>query len=222
MAIRRSFWLAATFLTVSMSSLSAGAQKASPTGPAGIVVRVYNYARINTYTLERTQRRVSEIFIKAGFQIDWIHCARCEEEKSQYPECADLIGPSDLVLKIMPRIDMEKNGFKKEAFGLTTGRTIMISTERLYDIAEKSEQTRDRILALAVAHEMGHALSGSTSHSSRGIMRPRWYSGDLQLESRHSAGFTEEQIDRMHRNWMAAQDADRPGGTVRAARIQER
>ncbi len=98
----------------------------------------------------------------------------------------------------------------------------MISTERLYDIAEKSEQTRDKILGLAVAHEMGHALSGSNSHSSRGIMRPRWYSNDLQLESRHSAGFTEEEIDRMRRNWLAAQYADRPGGTVRTARIPER
>lgn len=172
MDIQRTVWLAATLLTFPMSSSNAGAQKASPTRPVRIIVRVYNYARINSYTLERTQRRVSEIFIKAGFQIDWIHCARCEEEKSQYPECADPIGPSDLVLRIMPRIDMEKNGFKKEAFGLTIGRTIMISTERLYDIAEKSEQTRDKILGLAVAHEMGHALSGSNSHSSRGIMRP--------------------------------------------------
>ncbi len=222
MDLRCSAWLAAVLLAFPISSFSAGAQNASPAGSAEITVRVYNYARVNSYTLVRTQRRVSEIFIKAGFQIKWVHCARREEEQSQYPDCAEPIGPSDLVLKIMPRIDMEKNGFKKETFGLTTGRNIIISTERLYDIAQKSEQTCDKILSLGVAHEIGHALLGSDSHSSRGTMCPRWYAKDLQLESRHSAGFTEEQIDRMHRNWLAAQDAGRPGGNVRTARVPER
>ncbi len=222
MDIRCSAWLVAMFLILPFSSSDAGAQKASPNGPVRIIVRVYNYARIESYRLERTQRRVSEIFIGAGFEIHWIRCPLCEEEKSQYPGCIPEIGPTDLVLKIMPRIDMEKGGFKKDAFGLTAGRNIMISTERLYDIVQNSEQTCDRILGLAVAHEMGHALLGSNSHSSRGIMCPRWDPNDLQLESRHSAGFTKEQIDRMHLNWMAARDAEGHGETARTALDPER
>ena len=210
------------FLLSCQPAFPAATQKAAVPEPVRITVRVYNYARIESYRLERTQRRVSEIFIEAGFEIDWIHCARCEAERSQYPDCIREIGPTDLILKIMPRIDMEKNGFKKDAFGLAAGRNIMISTERLDDIAQNSEQTCDRIIGLAVAHEIGHDLLGSNSHSSRGIMCPRWYPKDLHLESRRSAGFTQEQIDRMHRNWLAAQDADRPGGTMRTARIPER
>ncbi len=209
------------FLLSFQPAFLAAAQKAAVPDPVRITVRIYNYARIESYRLERTQRRVSEILIGAGFEILWIRCPLCEEERSQYPGCIPEIGPTDLVLKIMPRIDMEKGGFKKDAFGLAAGRNIMISTQRLYDIAQVSEQNCDRILGLAVAHEIGHALLGSDSHSNRGIMCPRWNSNDLQLESRHSAGFTEEQIDRMHRNWMAARDDERHGGTVRTARIPE-
>ena len=207
------FILLPTFRPVSFLA----AQVASLTKPDRITVRVYNYANLESYRLERTERRVSEILLKAGFEIDWLHCARCEAERSQYPNCTSELGPTDLILKIMPRIDMGKNGLKKEAFGLTAGRNIMISTERLYDIAQNSEQTCDRILGLAVAHEIGHALLGRNSHSNQGIMCPRWNSNDLQLESRHSAGFTEEQIDRMHRNWIAAQDVERLGRTARTA-----
>ncbi len=223
MSPRSGFSLTAfIFLLSFQPAFLTAAQKAAVPEPVRITVRVYNYARIESYRLERTQRRVSEIFIGAGFEIHWIRCPLCEEEKSQYPGCIPEIGPTDLVLKLMPRIDMEKGGFKKDAFGLAAGRNIMISTERLYDIAQNSEQTCDRILGLAVAHEIGHALLGSNSHSSRGIMCPQWNSNDLQLDSRHSAGFTEEQIDRMHRNWIAAQDAERHGGTARTALDPER
>ena len=217
MSIQGSFWLAVVSLTFPMLSSNADAQKASPTGPVGITVRVYNFARIDPRRLERTKNRVSEIFIEAGFEIHWIHCPRCEEERPEYPDCTPELSPNDLVLKIMSRIDMGQNGFRKAAFGFTAGNHIMISTERLDEIAQDSEQTCDRILGLAVAHEIGHALLGDNSHSSQGIMCPRWHSKDLQLESRHSAGFTEEQIDRMHRNWVAARVAERPGGTARTA-----
>ncbi len=117
---------------------------------------------------------------------------------------------------------MKKNGYKEVAFGFTAGRNIMISTERLDDIAQNSEQTCSRILGLAVAHEIGHALMGTNTHSSRGIMRARWYPKDLQEESRYPAYFTEEQIDRMHRNWMATHDAEGPGGPGQTARIPEK
>ena len=106
MDIRCSLWLSATFLAFPMSSSGAGAQKASPDGPTGITVRVYNYANIDSCRLERTQRRGSEIFIKAGFEIHWIHCPRCEEEREQYPDCTPELRPTYLILKFMPRIDM--------------------------------------------------------------------------------------------------------------------
>ncbi len=79
------------FLLTCQPAFPAAAQKVPE--PVRITVRVYNYARIESYRLERTQRRVSEIFTEAGFEIDWIYCARCEAERSQYPDCIREIGP---------------------------------------------------------------------------------------------------------------------------------
>lgn len=117
---------------------------------------------------------------------------------------------------------MEKYGFGKDVFGFTAGYYITISTERLDDVMQVGHQTYDKILGLAVAHEIGHVLLGNNSHTSRGTMSPRWCSKDFQMESRHSAGFTEEQIDRMHRNWAAAQEAERHGRTAQTALDPER
>ena len=36
------------------------------------------------------------------------------------------------------------------------------------------------LLAHVVAHEIGHLLLGPNMHSSLGIMRPRWKSGDFR------------------------------------------
>ncbi|HYK90156.1 MAG TPA: hypothetical protein VE398_15380 [Acidobacteriota bacterium] len=179
-------------------TLLAAPQRTSSLEPVEITVRIYNYANIESYTLEPAQRRAAAILRQAGFEIRWLHCARRAEERSQYPACISKPGANDVILKIMPRIDMKEIGFGKNAFGLCAGQNISISVERLEEIAQDSDQTCGRILGLAVAHEIGHVLLGSNSHSSQGIMRPQWYIQDLQLESRYGAFFTEEQIRQMH------------------------
>ena len=88
-------------------------------------------------------------------------------------------------------------------FGLSLGRNIIISCDRLQDVAKNGEQTSEKILGLTVAHEIGHALLGSNSHSSRGIMRPHWDPEDLQKESRQNSSFTEEQVQLIHQRQLA-------------------
>ncbi len=48
-----------------------------------------------------------------------------------------------------------------------------------------------------MAHELGHLLLGSNSHSGMGIMRAHWQSEELRRLSRGGLWFTNEQADRM-------------------------
>ena len=69
MRISGDLQLAAIVIAILMFSSNAGAQKPSLPGPVEITVRVYNYADVESYRLERTQKRVSEVLIEAGFEI---------------------------------------------------------------------------------------------------------------------------------------------------------
>lgn len=53
------------------------------------------------------------------------------------------------------------------------------------------------ILGHLMAHEIGHLLLGSESHSSKGIMRARWQREDLEAAVQGKLGFTPEQREKM-------------------------
>ena len=53
------------------------------------------------------------------------------------------------------------------------------------------------ILGNVMAHELGHLLLGSNSHSGIGIMRAHWQGEELRRLARGSLWFTNEQADRM-------------------------
>jgi hypothetical protein len=191
-------------LLLGFQSVPLATSQAAPSFESiNLTVRFYNFAKIESYTVERAQKRISAILGQAGVELNWIPCPRNASEIAEFPACTPEIGPTDLIFKLVPKFDMQKNGFKKSAFGLSFGRSIIISCERLEDVAKNGEQTCEKILGLTVAHEIGHALLGSNSHSPRGIMRPHWDPEDLQKESRQNSSFTEEQIQFIHQRQLA-------------------
>jgi hypothetical protein len=60
------------------------------------------------------------------------------------------------------------------------------------------------ILGTVIAHELGHLLLGSNSHSGMGIMTAHWQGGDLRRLSRNGLLFTSEQAGDMRRKVIAA------------------
>ena len=53
--------------------------------------------------------------------------------------------------------------------------------QRVADVAESGKISTGKVLGHAIAHEIGHLLLGSNSHSPAGLMKADWKSGDLKL-----------------------------------------
>ena len=49
----------------------------------------------------------------------------------------------------------------------------------------------------AMAHEIGHLLKGSNSHSPQGLMSKHWYANELQAAAMGSLNFTAEDASLM-------------------------
>jgi hypothetical protein len=65
--------------------------------------------------------------------------------------------------------------------------------DRVLRSAHESQQDVARLLAYAMAHEIGHLLLPSPAHAASGIMRAAWNGDDLRHIANGSLQFTPEQ-----------------------------
>jgi hypothetical protein len=164
-----------------------------------ITVHVYNYAHIPALRLTRTQERVEGFFLGAGIRLKW---AEAPLPSTSGPRPAGPVwnpDPSDFVLKIVSGFPKNAGQMREPIFGFAAGPQVTIFNKRTEDIAFNAEVTHPEILAIAIAHEFGHALLGPGSHSETGIMRPRMEPEDFRKAQCKSLAFTPEQGERMRR-----------------------
>jgi len=136
-----------------------------------VTVLVHNYAHLPMQTLRETEDRASLIFRKAGVEIEWAECPMSDEDPSLYPKCPAVLDATQLFLRILPRA-AAKTEDSGQAF--VAGRIANIFWTRVEEQAQRLNVSASRFLAHTVAHELGHLLLGSNSHSPVGIMTARW------------------------------------------------
>ncbi len=107
--------------------------------------------------------------------------------------------PFDFVLKIVPSFPRSDGHYRNWFSDLPRDRQVTIFNKRTEHIAFNAEVTHPEILAIAIAHELGHALLGPKSHSDAGIMRPRMQPEDFKKAQCLTLAFTPEQAERMRR-----------------------
>jgi hypothetical protein len=142
-----------------------------PKQESRVTVLVYNYARLPMETLRETEDRATLIFRKAGVEVDWADCPLNNEDPALYPGCPELSGPTQLFLRIFAKT-ATKVDIGGEAF--VAARIANIFWNRVEEQAQRLNVAAPRFLAHTVAHELGHLLLGSNSHSPVGIMTARW------------------------------------------------
>jgi hypothetical protein len=69
--------------------------------------------------------------------------------------------------------------------------------ERTLELQVESHVDAAIILGHAMAHELGHLLLGTNSHSRDGLMRAHWEPGDLAQAAKGNLLFSSEQSTRM-------------------------
>ena len=159
-----------------------------------ITVRFFNYAQLPAKTLNEAKDRVTLIYHRTGLEIDWAQCPVEEEDPSMYPACTEVWDTTHLFLRLLPEaqktVKVEKVG---ESF--LNPRIANIYWNRVRLQAESSQVSPERTLAHTIAHELGHLLLGSNSHSPSGIMTGKWSRQDLISISQFGLSFTTQQSD---------------------------
>jgi hypothetical protein len=157
-------------------------------GPPSIAVVAYNQAGMAADTLARAKSEVTRIYGEAGIGVTWMD-----------PAAPEAGGVFAIQLLIRRRAINRSDTAMGKTIGDThlTGGSAFIYGDRVLRSAHEREQDVARLLAYAMAHEMGHLLLGPAAHSASGIMRAAWDGDDLRHIGSGSMGFTAVQANAL-------------------------
>jgi hypothetical protein len=163
-------------IAVAMAMAFPGASFAGPEDPRpNIRVRVDNYTQASSGTIARAEREAARILSEAGLQTVWVDCPVGHSLSAAQDPCQEPLEPADLVLRILP--NATGNKFQDTVFGFAV-QPVLASVYYDYPArlarSDNAKSELHVVLGCVIAHELGHLLLGSNSHSSSGIMQPRW------------------------------------------------
>ena len=136
-----------------------------------IAVAVYNQSAVPDDCMARAKDDVVRIYGDAGIGVIWMG-----------PAAVMPVATFAIRLRITRRpIDADHRvmGTAIVAINDTNGSAVVFY-EQVLKSAHESKQDVGRLLAYAMAHEMGHLLLRYPAHSPSGIMRPEWDGDDLR------------------------------------------
>ena len=82
-----------------------------------LTLRIYDHVEIAPDTLHRARKQTSRIFRQFGIETAWLGCPTSPEQLTTNGACRAPLGPTDLVVKILPESMSKKYGLPKGVFG---------------------------------------------------------------------------------------------------------
>lgn len=182
MSIQGSTYLGA-FLTITAWAGLPAESSAQPAGP-GVLVILQNDAGVPAEVAAIAQAEVDRLYGLIDVEIGWV---------TRMPESARRVRvvslvkwePADAsvsasVLGHTP-VDHEGRGYRAYVFWRRVERT-----------SQKFAASLNNVLAIAIAHELGHTLLGKRSHATRGLMEAHWNSAHFRSASAGLLHFASE------------------------------
>ena len=165
-----------------------------------LTVRVYIYAPIDPHELATAERVATNILEHVGVELSWVDCPLTGPAAQLNPVCTAPHSPTDIHLNLVQDF-ADGPWVGKSAMGLAVapppperGQFASISYVRANRLLlEARELTLGQMLGHGIAHEIGHLLLGTNSHSASGLMCARWGEQELKLAAYGQLRFSADQ-----------------------------
>jgi hypothetical protein len=195
-------------LTLSFFAPSCLAQNVSATKAVKteVQVSVYDDAAVPSRILAAAEVQIHRIFRHAGVEILWRNCS--ERAEIVLLAGCQVIGSDHLVLRILPHALGAQVRNRNDVLGTATvdeqgvGYYGYAFYDRIQQMAD-ARRLASALLGHVLAHEIGHLLLQSNSHSISGIMSGRWDGGELRRISEGNMFFLPEESKIMQQRLSA-------------------
>ena len=171
-----------------------------------ILVRVYDNAGVQTSDLNDALKQSYEILRRAEVTVDWVQCPA--RRIAPVPAICDTPpGRSEMVVRLVQGAEKDRDrrplGQPLLDASRGTGVFATVFMNRVDRFAEVAQFSRPTVLGRAIAHEIGHLILGTNSHSETGLMREVWTVEQLIRNRPEDWQFTPSQTFELRSAWLA-------------------
>jgi len=200
--------------------------KAPARAPASarVTISVYNDAEVPADVLKLAENEASQVFRLAGIEVTWLNCRLPAVSEEASRDCREAVFPEHLHLRIVRR----SLGLKGETMGISfqaddgSGCYADLFYEPMEQLHQSDGADIASLLAHVAAHEIGHLLLGTNSHSTEGIMHAHWTAQELALGKVGGLVFLEKESQRMKAKLATAFQASKEASLTAAAAVPAR
>jgi len=173
-----------------------GAASVDQPEPLAILLRIRDTAHVPDAVLTKAQADVTRIYREAGLEVLWPTAELLSAESNETRQAALTVAivPMEQAERINSAVADGRVGFAARTPD-GEGRFVYVIYDRVERLTGGNGVHRASMLAIAIAHEIGHLLLPYKEHSRRGLMREEWTRADLQLAQRELAFFTPRQAE---------------------------
>jgi hypothetical protein len=145
------------------------------------------------------------VFREAGVDTAWVECPTVSSPSPEEAVCAGGASPSILMLNLLPESMAPRLNLRYDAFGVAIeppggiGYMGSVFYEKAKDYALRVQIDLAPFLGAVIAHELGHLLLGTHSHSADGRMRATWSSKQLHLAEQRGLVFSPSEAERVRK-----------------------
>ena len=154
---------------------------------------MFNDASVPAEILAHGEARAAHILAQTGLHVEWLNCAPGGSHvPDQFEQPSACSYPSHLSVRIVLAGRSVREDIFGEAYTDSQGKGTYI---KLYyaHLAEPNAHLplgEGELLGCVIAHEVGHLLLGTDSHSHEGIMQGHWEDPQLREAGKGNLQFT--------------------------------
>jgi hypothetical protein len=179
-----------------------GREASQPT----LAVKVYNYAAAPADVMRAASEKVAVIYRSAGVDLVWIEALGGESTGDAPASTSTKMFTVTILVRATRRDHWEPA--RKSVMGMALasdamGGMLSLFYDRIVRVARQYRQPLADILAVAIAHEIGHVLLPPPAHSPTGIMSAEWEGDDIRHALVGTLEFTPAQSETIRRRVMA-------------------
>lgn len=140
-----------------------------------IRIAVLNFTEATPQTIAAAEREAGRILGDAGLNVVWVNCPPGDTAVDPTDPCQQRPGPSHIFVRVLGQT---RQGFQDSIYGFAVlpalasayyGSAVQLARDYRAEMIDLPT-----ILGCVMAHEIGHLLLGSNSHSATGIMQAHW------------------------------------------------
>jgi hypothetical protein len=197
-------------LTCGVFPPAISAREHAQSSTATLTVSLFNDAGVEPSVWSQAQSRASEIMRRSGISLMWLDCGS-PASRMPDPNCSAISYPTHLSVRVVPKVS-PLNG---HIFGQTfqdaagEGNYVLVYYASINAFRATTTVPVGELLGCVVAHELGHLLLGTASHSPNGLMSAIWQDPELRQAVRGNLFFSGGEGERMRIRFAAARARQR-------------